>query len=53
MIKSFREFVTEMVGTGAIYDGTPNGKDFQWWGDPKSANPQSKKKAKKKHSKKS
>ncbi len=27
----------EMVGTGAIYDGSGDTEDYQWWGDPKSA----------------
>lgn len=26
----------EMVGTGAIYDGTKS-KDFNWWGAPETA----------------
>jgi hypothetical protein len=26
----------EMVGTGAIYDGTKD-PDFNWWGSPESA----------------
>jgi hypothetical protein len=27
----------EMAGTGAIYDGSGDTEDYQWWGDPKSA----------------
>lgn len=35
----FREWLIqlEMVGTGAVYDGTKS-PDFNWWGDPGSAN---------------
>lgn len=35
---SFMEWLrqVEMVGTGAVYDGTSH-PDFNWWGDPKSA----------------
>ena len=43
-----REF-PEMVGTGAIYDGTKS-KDFNWWGDPGSEIKPKKKKKKRKHS---
>lgn len=41
-----REF-PEMVGTGAIYDGTKS-KDFNWWGAPESAIKPKKPKKKKK-----
>lgn len=35
----FKEWIkqNEMVGTGAVYDGTES-PDFNWWGDPSSAN---------------
>ena len=39
-----RRAIREMVGTGAIYDGTKS-PDFQWWGSPE-------KYFKKKHKKK-
>lgn len=52
---SFKEWlvrrtgVEEMVGTGAIYDGTKS-KDFNWWGAPESAvKPRKKRKKRKKH----
>lgn len=34
----FKEWLKqqEMVGTGAVYDGTKS-PDFNWWGDPESA----------------
>ena len=32
-MKNFKDYIVEM--TGAIYDGSPNGKDFQWEGKPK------------------
>lgn len=50
-MKTFREYIKEMIGTSAVYDGTPDGPDFQWAGDPKSMNPQDKKKKKKHESK--
>ncbi len=48
---SFKEWIVarEMVGTGAIYDGTKN-KDFNWWGAPEYAiKPKKSKKKHKKH----
>lgn len=35
----FKEWLktNEMAGTGAIYDGSGDTEDYQWWGDPKSA----------------
>ena len=35
---SFKDWLkkNEMVGTGAVYDGS-KGPDFNWWGDPSSA----------------
>jgi hypothetical protein len=50
-MKTFRQWLSEMVGTGAIWDGTKS-PDFQWWGDPSSAiNPKPKKKKRKGKSK--
>lgn len=41
----------EMVGTGAVYDGTKS-QDFNWWGAPESAvKPKKPKKRKKRHTK--
>ena len=33
-MKTFNEWIGEMCGTGAVYDGSGNGKDYQWWGTP-------------------
>ena len=46
-MESFKEWLKEMVGVSAIYDGT-KGKDFQWWGAPESMIKPKKKKKKKK-----
>ena len=53
-VESFKEWLIrrqypEMVGTGAVYDGTKS-PDFNWWGAPESAiKPGKKKKKHKKH----
>lgn len=55
----FKEWLFEMTGTGAVYDGTPPGPDWNWWGapgttgvSPKEGPIMHKKKKKKKGSKK-
>ena len=35
MILNFKQWFNEMVGTGAIYDGSKG--EFNWWGAPGSA----------------
>jgi hypothetical protein len=47
---SFKQWLGEMVGTGAIYDGT-HSPDFNWWGSPEIYHKKNKKKKRKKKKK--
>lgn len=36
MKMEFKRWFNEMVGTGAVYDGTKPSEDWNWWGAPGS-----------------
>lgn len=44
-MRTFLEWLKEMVGTSAVYDGTKS-PDFNWWGAPESMIKPKKKKKK-------
>ena len=52
-MKNFKNWlkISETTGTGAIYDGSGNTEDYQWWGSPEIYHKKKKKKRKKKNGK--